>query len=67
MSSAAPQGMRLIARVLACGALLFCMALIAASEADLLIWSAAAIVIAGLAYVPVRLKRQQALQIASSA
>jgi len=67
MSSAAPRGMRQLARALAMGALLFCIALIAASESDLLIWSVAAIVIAGVAYVPVRLQRQQALRMASGA
>jgi amino acid transporter len=65
MSSAAPQGMRLWVRVLATGASLFCVALIAASESDLLVWSVGAIAIAGIAYVPVRLRRLQALKAAS--
>jgi arginine:agmatine antiporter len=67
MSAAAPRRMRLLARVLGIGALLFCVALVGASEFDLLIWSVAPIVIAGLAYVPVRLRRQQALKVASGA
>jgi hypothetical protein len=67
MSSAAPIGMQMLARVLAIAALLFCVALIAASEPDLLIWSAAPIVIAGLAYVPVRQRRLRTLKMAAGA
>jgi arginine:agmatine antiporter len=57
MSAAASQKMRLPARALAIGGALFCVALIAASESDLLVWSVAAVVIAGFAYVPVRMRR----------
>jgi arginine:agmatine antiporter len=54
MSGAAPPGVRIWARLLALAALLFCVALIAASEVDLLVWSTGAIILAILAYVPVR-------------
>jgi arginine:agmatine antiporter len=61
MSGVAPKVMQLPVRALAIGALLFCLALIAASERDLLIWSVATIVIAGLAYVPVHQRRVRAM------
>jgi arginine:agmatine antiporter len=61
MSRTAPKGIQLLARVLAIGALLFCLALIAASEPDLLIWSVATIMIAGLAFVAVRQRRARAM------
>jgi arginine:agmatine antiporter len=67
MSSAVPQGMRLWVRALAAGALLFCVALIAASESDLLIWSVGAIAIGVLAYVPVQLRRLRILSAAAGA
>jgi len=67
MSSAAPRGMRVVARALAIGAMLFCIALIASSETDLLIWSAATIVIAVLVYVPVWLLRVRAKKMSSGA
>lgn len=61
MSSAAPQGMRWAARILAIGAIFFCIALIISSETDLLVWSAVIVVIAGLGYLPVRLRRLRTL------
>jgi arginine:agmatine antiporter len=67
ISRAAPNGKRMLARVLAIAALLFCVALIAASEPDLLVWSAAPIVIACLAYVPVRQRRLRLLNMAVGA
>lgn len=67
MSRAAPKGMQLAATALAAGAMLFCLALIAASEPDLLIWSAAAIAIAGLTYVPVRQRRMRVMSLAAGA
>jgi len=67
MSNAAPRSMQLLARVLAVGALLFCIALISASEPDLLIWSAATIAIAALAYVPVRRRRLTASRMNAAA
>jgi amino acid transporter len=67
ISRAAPNGKRMLARVLAIAALLFCVALIAASEPDLLVWSAAPILIAGLAYVPVRQRRLRLLNMAVGA
>lgn len=57
MSSAFAPKYRLLARALGvCGAV-FCAALIAVSEADLLIWSVLAILIAALAYGAVRMRR----------
>jgi arginine:agmatine antiporter len=67
MSSAAPKGLQVLARVLATAALVFCIALIAASEPDLLIWSAAPIIIAGLAYVPIRQRRLRTLSVVAGA
>jgi arginine:agmatine antiporter len=67
MSGSVPQRMQLWARALAVAAILFCMAMIAASERDLLIWSAGVIVLAVLAYVPVRLRRLRALKTISAA
>jgi arginine:agmatine antiporter len=52
MSSSVPPRIRVWARALAIGSLLFCIAPIAASEFDLLVWSAGAIVLATLAYLP---------------
>jgi arginine:agmatine antiporter len=62
MSGAISPKLRLWARALATAGALFCLALIAASEADLLIWSAAAIALATLAYAAVRLRRGRALK-----
>jgi len=61
-SSVAPR-MRVWARALAIGGLLFSIALIAASEFDLLIWSAGAIMLAILAYLPIRQRRLRALKV----
>jgi uncharacterized membrane protein YjfL (UPF0719 family) len=49
------------------GGALFSAVLIFASERDLLIWSAAAIVFALLAYLPLRFRRVQAARIPSGA
>jgi arginine:agmatine antiporter len=67
MSSSVPPRIRVWARALAIGSLLFCIALIAASEFDLLIWSAGAIVLAMLAYLPIRQRRLKALKTISRA
>jgi hypothetical protein len=67
MSSAFPPGYRVLARALGlCGAV-FCVALIAVSEADLLIWSVIAIGLAALAYLAVRLRRGRALNLVADA
>ena len=63
MTASAPAAMKLPARVIAIAALLFCLALIASSEPDLLIWSGSTVVIAGLAYVPIRLRRLRTLTV----
>ncbi len=61
MSGAFSPGYRVLARALGlCGAV-FCVILIAVSEADLLIWSVVAIGLAALAYLAVRLRRGHAL------
>jgi arginine:agmatine antiporter len=62
LSSRAQAGMKAWARVLGFGALLFCLALIASSEMDLLVYSVGAVAIAGLAYLPVRMRREQMLK-----
>jgi arginine:agmatine antiporter len=62
MSGAFSPGYRILARALGASGAVFCVALIAASEADLLIWSVAAIAIATLAYAAVRLRRGRALK-----
>jgi len=59
MSGAFSPGYRILARTLGfCGAL-FCVALIANSEADLLIWSVVAILLAALSYLPVGMLRRR--------
>jgi arginine:agmatine antiporter len=61
MSGAFSPGYRVLARALGlCGAV-FCVILIAVSEADLLIWSVVAIGLAALAYLAIRLRRGHAL------
>jgi len=67
MSGAFPPKYRIVARALGlCGAV-FCVALIAESEADLLIWSVLAIALAALAYGAVWLRRGQPLKTAAGA
>jgi arginine:agmatine antiporter len=67
ISSSVPPRMRIWARALATGALLFSIALIAASEFDLLIWSAGAVVLAIFTYLPIRQRRLKALKMTSRA
>jgi arginine:agmatine antiporter len=67
ISSSVPRRMRIWARALATGGLLFCIALIAASESDLLIWTAGAVVFAILTYLPIRQRRLKALKMTSRA
>jgi arginine:agmatine antiporter len=62
MSSTVSRALRFWARALAVAGTLCCVALIAASEFDLLIWSAGAVVLTILAYLPVRLRRLQAVK-----
>jgi arginine:agmatine antiporter len=57
LSAALPQKQRVWARILGAAGTLFSGALIAASEPDLLIWSAGAIVLALVAYALLRTRR----------
>lgn len=65
ISGSVSPRMRILARALATGGLLFSIALVAASEFDLLIWTAGAIVLAILVYLPVRQRRPRGLTTAS--
>jgi arginine:agmatine antiporter len=56
LSSVLPRSRRFLARVIAVLAVVFSVALIAASERDLLIWSAGAIVLALLGYSLIQLR-----------
>jgi hypothetical protein len=56
LSSVLPRSRRFLARVIAVLAMVFSVALIAASERDLLIWSAGAIVLALLGYSLIQLR-----------
>ncbi|MGD0189939.1 MAG: amino acid permease [Rhizomicrobium sp.] len=57
LSGSLPQRQRIWARVLGVCAAVFCAWLIRASDPDLLVWSAGAIVLAVLAYAMVRMRR----------
>jgi hypothetical protein len=62
LSRAFPPNYRLLARALGvCGAV-FCVAIVVESEADLLIWVAAAVLLAFGAYGAVRLRRRPFLK-----
>ncbi|MGH7023970.1 MAG: amino acid permease, partial [Caulobacteraceae bacterium] len=58
-SGAVAKERRMLVRAVALGGALFCCAAIAASEADLLIWTLAAVAIASLAWLPVWLRRRR--------
>jgi len=60
-SASARKERRGLVRAVAIGGALFCCAAIAASEADLLIWTLGAIVIAIFAWLPVWLRRRRRL------
>jgi arginine:agmatine antiporter len=60
-SGAVTRNRRWLVRAVALGGAVFCCAAIAASEADLQIWTLAAVAIASLAWLPVRLRRRRLL------
>jgi arginine:agmatine antiporter len=60
-SGAVTRKRRWLVRSVALGGALFCCAAIASSEADLLIWTLAAVAIASLAWLPVWLRRRRLL------
>jgi arginine:agmatine antiporter len=61
LSGALPRGSRIWARALGVAATLFSVVLVAVSEADLLVWTAGAVIVALLAYWSVRLRQAKPL------